>query len=209
MVQAVIGGVEEFNALAYGQVHQGTVQFMEQRIMNQFSALGNVVSDYAREFFERAQRTYQEFNGSEAMRRARAAVRKAGAYFQRDEIRPLNSLDDFRIAPNAMLPFLMAEPITRKLYQEQRIDGYSNRYVDYNPGDIGRDHVDYRRVTEAVLMPDEENDFKITYYFDEMREGESELPHDNKADVLNAWEAMNAYRQVLKEDATDEYGGKL
>ena len=45
----------------------------------------------------------------------------------------------------------MAQPDIRSLYHKGHCDGYSDTYVDMEPGLVGEQHYDYRRVMDGVV----------------------------------------------------------
>lgn len=209
MVPLEIGGNALFNALAYSPPNQQTVQFIEQRLMEKLSSFGSMVTDFGKSFMDKSLKAFNDFHGSDALRAAQAAMRKAGTYFQSNTIRPLRNIEELQTAPEKMQRYLMADIETRELFHAQRIDGYSGTYVDMHPNDIGRGHYDYRRVVEGMLLDDDENDFKVSYFFEDPVEGDIELNHEQKVDVLNAWDLMRQYREATRDDGTSIFGNKI
>lgn len=150
-VQVSYGDSNEFNALAFGQKHPGTLAFLE----NQVSNFSQTLTDAGRNFFSNARDVFDRFNGEAAMRLARAAVRKASSLFQRDEIRSIWDMGQMQQAPLTMQRWIMANPVVRQMFQDQRCDGYADTYVDMFPGTIGESHYDYRRAMNGLLVDDE------------------------------------------------------
>lgn len=208
MIQVDFGGVSDFDALMYGQKHQGTLNFLQNNIQ-QLAQMSHTLTDAGRQFFAGAAQRFEELNSAEAMRLARAAVRRAGSVFQRDEIRSMWELPQIQNAPLTMQRWIMAEPTVRQMYQEQRCDGYSETYVDMHPGAIGADHYDYRRVTNGIIVDDEEHGWKATIYLDELIEGDRDLTLDEKVDILTTWDIVSSLMKEGSEDPTSSWGGKL
>lgn len=208
MVQVVFGGAQDFDALLYGERHPGTMQYLQNQV-NSVMEMSRTLTDAGRQFFSTAQDLYDKFNSAEAMRLARAAVRRVGSIFQRDEIRSIWELGQLQNAPLTMQRWIMAEPTVRRMYHEQRCDGYSDTYVDNHPGQIGRDHYDYRRVMDGILVDSEEHDWKATVYFDDLLEGDRELTLDEKIDILSTWDVVASMMKEGSEDPTSAFGNKL
>lgn len=205
------GGSVMFDALAYGKPHPSTMQFLANQFENMTSAMQNA----GQQFFESARNMYEQFSGSHAMRVVRAAGRAVRAAWQLDEIRALQDIGEFQHAPLAMQRWIMAEPTTRQLYQQQRIDGYSETYFDHDPGTLGHDHYDYRRVMNGILVVDESDEnpdnhgWTATTYFDELLPDEDELSHPEQLDILHAWDHLRAKIAAKGEDPTSRYNAEM
>lgn len=211
---ALYGGADEFDALVYGHHHPGTSQYLEsniQKVAQQFSNFGNAVTDAGKLFYESAKNLYQRFNDSDAVRAAHAAMSKIRMTYQPDCIRPLRSLHDLQNAPLTMQRYMMAEPVTRALYNQQLCDGYSETYIDIQPGAILDNHYDYRRVMEGLVTECTENpeQDKVTFYMDDLINGDRELTLSEQLDITSTWELMRAFVKEGKEDPVSSTGGFL
>ena len=209
MVRVVVGDPADFNAMVYGyERHPGTVNYLE----NQFSNFGSTLNEAGKSFFSNAKQVFEDLTSSSAMRAARAALRKAGSIFQRDEIRSIWDLGGIQTAPLAMQRRIMAMPSIRELWNQQRCDGYSDTYVDLYPGMIGDNHYDYRRQKTGVvqeLKNDDDAEYVIKEFIDDIVEGDRELDTDEKADIEATEEAVNAFVQLGHDDPTSVFGGML
>ena len=132
------GDNSEFNALCYGQKNVGTLQYLERQVEN----ISNTLTDAGRSFFANSQQLWNQYNGSEALRLARAAARKVGSLFQRDEIRVLYGIGEIQTAPLSMQRYIMAEPPTRipqiigiewRMYQSNGFFRISSRTITLHP----------------------------------------------------------------------------
>lgn len=203
-VDVIDGGAEMFNALAYPEKHPSTLQFLA----NQFENIGQSLNDAGRAFFQGVQNVFQAANSSEAMRRARLAMQKVKNVFEADIVKSMFELNEFQAAQTVMQRWMMANPTIRALYQQQRCDGYSETYKDMFPSAIGEDHYDYRRVMHGIVQDDPEHDWKVSFYLDEIYEGDRELTFDEQLDILNSWEVAEAYIK-RGEDPTSQFGNSL
>lgn len=208
MVQVVVGGSSDFNAMVYGyDRHPGTMNFLE----NQFSNISSTLTEAGKSFFSNAKDVFESFTNSDAMRAARNALRKAGGLFQRDEIRSIWDLGDIQTAKPTMQRYIMAMPELRSLWQQQRIDGYSDTYVDMHPGAIGENHYDFRRMVNGVvqeLVDDPEADYVIRECIDDLVDDDRELDTDEKADLDYTREVVKAIVDIGEDDPTSVWGGK-
>lgn len=204
-IEVCYGGTEEFNALCYGQKNPGTMQYLERQVEN----ISNTLTSAGQAWFADSQQLWDRFNGSDALRLARAAVRKAGSLFQDDAIRSLWKIGEIQNAPLTMQRWIMAEPTVRKMYQEQRCDGYSGTYLDMYPGTIGESNYDYRRVMQGMVTIDGEGQEKTMFYLDELAVGDRELYLDEKIDIINSWEIVASLMKYGQDDVTSVFNSKL
>lgn len=209
MAQLLRGGNAAVQALLYGDVHPGTQRFFESRQESGFDRL----REGARAFIQQAQEKFG-FMASDATRRAIRDVRKAANWaWHGDYVRPLRSIDDLQLASPVMRRYLMAEPTIRKLYQRQQISGYDGQYEDLQPGVLGEDHRDYRRVMNEIVVeeePDEnETNFWAHQYMDVLVDDEPPLDPDEQFTVLECWNLAKRFMLEGKRDPTSLYNATL
>lgn len=146
------------------------------------------------------------------MLKARAMMRKVGGLFHPNTIMPMTDLDALQSAKPIMQRYLMANRPIRELYHQQRLDGYSDSYVDHQPGAIGDEHYDYRRVMNGIVQHYTKEDgtegWKVSIYGDDLEEGDRELEIDEQAMILDAWMLAEAALKASL-DPTDVLSGKL
>lgn len=206
MAQIVEGGSHMFDALAYGQtLHPGTQQFLQHQVERPTEAL----TDAGRGFLSGVQQLYDRLSGSTAMRIARAAKRAAGSIWQSDEIRYLASIGEMQHAPLVMQRYILAHPYIRKLYQEQRIEGYSGSYRDPFPEDRGENHYDYRRVMSGVVEEDDDGGWSATTYYDELLPDDYDLSLEEQVDIIDTQENVIAAIKKGGEDPTSRWNADI
>lgn len=203
-VNVIDGDSAVFDAVVFGEKHQGTINYLR----NQFTGFGEHLSAAGQAFVQGAQAIFEQFNNSEAMRAARRAVQKVKGVFMLDEVRTLWDLVEIQNAGLKMQRWIMAEPTVRELYHAQGCDGYSESYVDMNPGCIGEAHYDYRRVMNGIVQ-DTAEEWQATFYMDDLHEGDRELTLDEQVDILNTWDVVRHMLKHGKEDPTSPFGGSL
>jgi hypothetical protein len=205
MVQVVIGGNTEFNALVYGQKNPGTISFLEQEAFT----ISPQLTHAGQEFFANQAMLFEQYNGAEALRLANAAVRKVQAIFQPNSIRNLWELGAIQNAPLVMQRWIMAEPTVRKMYHEQRCDGYAETYVDMHPGFVGREHYDWRQVQHGLVQTEDEDAPMVSFFFDELEQGDRELTLEEKMDIVSTWDVVRSMLKPGGEDPTSVFGTQL
>ena len=208
----IVGNPMDADALIYGRQHPGTLQYLEeniQRLGQQMSTYGQTLTDAGRQFYERAQTLYQQFNSDEALRAADQAMRRVKSYFQDELILPLHDLGSIQNASLIMQRWVMAEPSLRQMYHQQQCDGYSDTYVDLYPGQVGEQHYDWRRVHEGLVVADPEDpeDYKVEFFFDDMVAGDRELTLQEQMDITSTWDFVKSYVKAGKDDPSSNSGG--
>lgn len=208
-VAVCVGGVDDFNAAAFGRKHPGTLRFLENQVNYAENLMSNFTAAGA-QFMSRAREVYERFNGAEALRLAKAAANKFNSAFQQDAIKPLAYLEEMQSACLTMQRWIMADPVIREMYHRQRVDGYSDTYVDMHPGTAGACHYDYQRVMDGMIVQnDEEQNWSFTNFYDPQHEDDHVLDHVDKADIVSTWDAVRVLLSMNEEDPTDPYCGKL
>jgi hypothetical protein len=204
-MQLAYGGADAFNALVYGESHPNTVNFLQ----NQFDNVATMLTSAGNTFMNRGREAFNHFNSSAAIEFARNATKAVMGAFETPHIRELKTLEDFTRAAPLMQRWVMANPVVREKYFMQRLDGYSDTYVDIHAGKIKEDHYDYRRVMDGILTFSDNGDWKITQYSEELLDGDRDLLFGEQTDIIKGWSAMDYLLQLAKDDPTSTVGGKL
>lgn len=201
-----VSAADAFDAELYGRKHHRTVEYLS----SDFGYLTNKLRDGARRFRELIQRdVYRPFDESRAAQILRAAARYTDKVWQPDQVRCLDSVGDFQHAPTCMISALMAEPTLRRMYHQQKVDGYSDTYVDIQPGKVGEDHYDYRRVVNGIFMEDADGGMTATTYYEDILDETGELDFLDQVDILQSWERMRIHLAARKEDPTSRWNSSL
>lgn len=177
----------------------------ESWIKNQlnFDALGSICQD----FKTHAQNIYERLNNTKAINFAKNLIRQHANVLDASAISELYDIENLRQASPLMQRYIMANPKLRKKYNEQLCDGYSDSYVDVDPGTIGKDHYDFRRVTNSMVMVNDDT-WEAVNYMEDLIKDDVELEFLEKTSILNTWDAVEHFID-LGEDITDINGGKI
>lgn len=205
-MQVVMGGETEFNGLIYGDKHPGTMNFLQDQLNTGFS---QTLTEVGKQMYSSLGKLFEKFNGAQAMQLIKSARRKITGLFDQDVIRPLWDLIDIQQATLTMQRWIMAQPDLRKLYHQQRCDGFGSTYVDMFPGQIGDFHYDYRKVMNGIMTETDDGEDKLTYYYDDEIEGDVDLDISQKADILSTWDAIKYYLNNTSKDPSSKTGGDL
>jgi hypothetical protein len=208
-VQVITGGARTFSALAYQNQHPENQNYFAQKLQHFTQTFGDTVGSVAGGFMSNAAELFDKFYGSEAVRLAKAAVRKVKSIWERDDIRELFGIGEIQQAKPIMQRWIMAEPTYRQMFHDQRCDGFSNSYVDMEPGVVGEAHYDYRRVMDGLLVDDEEEGWNMTHYIEDLKEGDVDLELDEQLTILSVWDVVRMHAKAGGEDPGSVYGDKL
>lgn len=204
-MQIIYGGADTWDALAYGEQNPVNLNYFQNQIQN----FGNTLTEIGKQFHADAASIYERFNGSEAMQALRNVTKMAKSLFQPNIICNISTLESFQIATPVMQRWIMACPAVREVFNEQRCDGYSDSYVDMNPGTIADSHYDYRRVMDGVVKETEDDGWSVKFYAEDLHENDRDLLVDEKVDILSTWDSLNYFMQAGLKDPTNPYGGSL
>lgn len=203
MATVTYGTNQDFSASLYGASHHNTLTFLQ----NQYESLSNLSStmgSHMEGFINKAKGAYENFLELESVRRAKAALDRFGSVFQENNIRWLRSEKEVQQAPPAMIPFIMANPVVRQLYQEQRCAGYDEDYVDREPKNIGENHTEYQLAMSGIVTDTEDGSFYSLW-----DNGETPLTMEEQVAVHSSWDLVNCMIERGKRDPTSKKGGML
>lgn len=205
-MRIIEGGDVAWGAVAFGEQNPININYFR----NQLQHVANNLTDQAKNFYTISQQMAEKFTNSDAVKTIRNALKNAATLFQTDVIKTLYEIEDLETASLRMQRWIMSNPYVRKMYQDQKCDGYSDTYVDIYPTAIGENHYDYRRVMDGVVVVDEEtgeDSFKI--YYEDLVEGDRDLLTHEKLDILTTWEIIEMFMKKGAQDPTSQYGASL
>lgn len=159
------------------------------------------VTEGVNKFIETAGKVYQAVTYSDAMRKARAVLRDVSTTGSLDVVSELNTMAKMQHARPTMQRMIMADPLTRVLYQEDKIAGYGESYIDPVPDAIGTDHYDYRRATNGMWLENDAGVMEARVFYEDTGDDE---PFDalQQMDIMRTWDHVRAAIKRGKEDPT-------
>ena len=146
-----LGAGESWEAVVYGEVPRASIDFLAK----QYDTYSAPLTEFGKKFFDSSKKAFSMFHSSEAMALARKALSKLDADYQTDHVMSFTKLSHFQRAAPVMQRWVMANPKARGMYHRQQCSGYQDSYHDHEPGLLGKDHFDYRRVVDGVMFFDE------------------------------------------------------
>lgn len=206
MANVIEGGGAAFDYLLYGERDRGFANYLDQMRDEAVKHLGST----AQQFVMKTKESVERFYGSDAMRLARAAVRKVASLYEIDEIYELANIGQLQHAPPKMLPYVMAEPGLRELYHKQRVEGYGKDYIDYQPGVVGEGHIEYEQVVDGIFMQSEDDEEVCVSTSYLHHDEDTLLDHDQQMGImLVTWEQVRIALAKGKEDPTSRFNATL
>jgi len=197
---------DAFNAFVYPEKHPSGIQYLKE----QFNNFTGVLTNTANDFIRASRQQVEKFTSHAAVDFARNMLKSfvGNNTVTTDRVTTLFEINQFQGASIQMQRWVMANPVARELYHAQRCEGYIDTYVDVEPNSIGEKHYDYRRVMDGVMVIEEDN-WYFKCYLDELKEGDRDLTHGEKTDILQTWSRLEYLIALNKEDPTSADGGFL
>jgi hypothetical protein len=198
---------DAFNAFVYPEKHPSGVQFLK----NQFSNFTGVLTSTANDFIQASRQQVERFTSNASVDFARNMLKSVmgTTTITTDRITQLFDVQQFQGASIPMQRWVMANVHTRDLYHQQRCEGYSDTYVDVQPNIVGEGHYDYRRVMDGVMRFDQDGGWYAKCYVEDLKEGDRDLTHGEKVDIIHTWSKLEYLIALNKDDPTSPEGGYL
>lgn len=209
-MQIIYGGDDAFAAAICGIQNPVNRQYFQQQIQHAQELIGDTFGQYGQRFIDGARQMYERYNSAAAVEAAKTVLNQIRGIFQHDIIRSISSITDFQIATPVMQRWIMANPMVREVYHDQRCDGYSDTYVDNAPGAIGEEHYDWRRVMNGVAQFDEKDEVYFNHYAEELDHGDQEeLAAEDQFRILDSWHHIQNFMIEGLKDPTSPWNDSL
>lgn len=199
------GGADFFRGMVYGDYHPNTIKLLNEQ--SNSGLLSERLTDAGKAFVSQVSDFVEKIDFNNTLRVMKAAARMVNSLWKPNIFRVLEDISDMQHAPPVMRQFIMAAPEIRNLYHKQQIEGYNGWYVDNEPGKVGEDHYDFRRVMDGIVRDDGDKWFCNSYQED-VHEGDNlDLPEQTA--VLVSWD--NVYKKILEggDDPTSRWNAAL
>lgn len=207
MAVVLNGTSSMFDAMVFGNGNRSGIEYVTQlneAFMNNVAA--PVLDMYHGIMNHSMFQTYRE----DAMRQLKALGQNIASAFQTNGVNELYDVGQIQHASEVMQRWIMANPEVRELYHQNRIDGYSDSYVDRAPNVSGIDHYEYRRVTSGITMQHPGSEEYERYNWTEvLLHHDDELTFDEQISILYTWNRVQAAIAKRQEDPTSKWGGQL
>jgi len=205
MAMLIEGGADAFNALIYPRPHANTMAFFN----NQRGSLADIIAPQVQTFYNNVSAHFQRLDDSEALRLARAAMRAVDNIWNYDGVMRYDNIGQFQNASLEMQRWIMAEPLTRRLFIRGACEGFEGSYVDTEPGRIGDAHIDYRLVTNGVCITNNDGTMSATTWAQDLRPTDRELLWQEQVDVMATWRVQTLIMAAAGDDPTSRWNSSL
>lgn len=149
----IYGGDDAFDTLVSPHQHSAAnavnLQWLQNNLnqVNQAQFVGE-----AQTFMGQCQTIFLQNTSNEAVLRANAALNQANMHLTANVFSYIPLLGDLPGANTKTQKYLMSEPTIRTVYINGCCAGYSETYVDHDPGKIAEEDFIYRRVLQGVVI---------------------------------------------------------
>jgi hypothetical protein len=168
---------------------------------NQLSNIPVVFNEFTQRIQDNLNASYQWVTDTLTKYNILNRLRKNNVNIVDNYFTELLTFEALQNANPTMQRWVMAHPVVRQEYINNNIEGYPDSYVNIFGNDIGSEDYNYRRVMDGVVQ-DTEDGFVINHYIDELLPGDRELDHNEKAVILNTWDAIDWFKQNCDFDFT-------
>lgn len=178
------GDDDVIHAMTHGIMSRDDLSFLRERIDNAVRTASGVAARY----LDAARESIVKFDFGKLRDNVDSMRERFGRRWDEDRVKPITVLVDFQHAKPTMRRIIMAEPRTRQMYYDNRLDGYDGLYEDDDVGVIGRRHEVYREVMNGSYVENEagEDQF-VTYFGVEDEHGEQPLTGANRQAARRTW----------------------
>ena len=200
-----MGSKASLRSMLFEPPRQRDIDYLRERIESRLDVFDNHKTRYTSSIMD----TFERINNSQALFKARELYRKARGLFVQDSMDQLWDIETMQAAKADMQRFIMAMPELRNLYHKQRIDGYSDTYVDVEPTRVGTGQREYDQVMHGVLVSDPETDMlTFEYSYNLEADPSNQLDILKQQNVLSTWDYLRAVLKETNVDPTDMFGSE-
>ena len=175
--------------LLYSAPSVDLCEYVTQQVNHYASAVGGVIPSTV----EYVMSKYNEFTNSNTIRYVEALKYKIDTFWDENAIRHLNSIGLIQQAPEVMQKYIMAMPRLRTLHQNGGLSAYGDSYVDKYEGKLEKNHYDYRRVTDTVVIKTLNGNYESTQYLEPNAQPEDMLSMLQRASVFATWATIDQH----------------
>lgn len=183
----------------YGLMSKLDASFLREKVERAFKYAKTYTSTY----LEEAKQLIDTLDLGSLQDKVEAMSDRFGRRWQEDRIVECSSIADLQQAKSIMRRWIMADPRTKTLYNNQQISGFEGVFFNEDGPDVGMDSRDYRRVVHGMEIGPVDEDHFITFLDELDNEDDPDaLSIDSKCIILHAWELAHAAYEAGGQDPT-------
>ena len=182
------GGDDVFTAITGPRPSKGLRQYIEER----YDAFGRQLSETGRYIQQKVDSLFKMFDYDRHEHLASRLTREREALDLPNAIQAITELEFLCCPPDIMIEPIMAMPELRRRYHRQTVAGYTDRYVDTQPGRVEHEHDEYQRVAHGLWQEDKESGHHLCHlYADRTMDGDA-YSHEQTIAIIDTWNAIHA-----------------
>jgi hypothetical protein len=196
----VDGGIDAFNAIAYGVSNENNINYNAMSINNFKDKLGHILPD----FTNKAVDTFKRFNSEIVINNAKSIINKVmGVDVKQDEIL-FYGPNNIGNANTIMSNYILANPKIGELFNRQMCHGFADTYIHTEDILAIKENNSYWcKAVNGTAIEEDGEEFGIFISSDETDENIRDI---EKADILNTWEVAESMLENGIDPTDPEYG---
>jgi hypothetical protein len=206
MITEIQGDTNLFRAKAYGVPDMVTIDWCRQREASYIQMLDPSIRQV---YMDNQNTVFGAIDFEGISNTANAMRNHENSIWLSNSIIPLYTIEQCQLAPPVMIPWIMANPVIRQAYHDQRIAGYDEYYTDPEPNKDGEDHYYYRRVMDGMVVEDQVDHFVAIEWFEDLADRSDELSFIYQRNILSTWERMVEMINSGDRDPTSRFNAQL
>ena len=204
-MRVVRGDTTTFQALTWGVPSQETFNYLSQL----GESFDRNISDTAKFRIGEVQQFYKTIGLDEALAALRAAQDGLDNISLPNRILTCNNLSELQHAPDAMIPWIMANPVVYEKYQHNEIEGYGDRFDDYFSDVLGDTRPLYQAAVHGLRREVGDGDWKMELFADVSCDESLQIDMRDQLAIMATWNEVEYQLSLNDRDPTSQFNGKL
>lgn len=205
-MRVVKGNDVTFQALTWGMPSTETFNYLNQMS----ESFDRNISDTARFRLNEVSSYYKTTSLDEALAALRGAQSSLDSLTLPNRIMFCFTLEELQHAPDAMLPWIMANPVVRHKYEHNEIEGYGDRFVDYFDELLGDSYPLEKAAVNGLRRQVGDTDEWIMHHYPEVNTDEAlQLDMGDQLRIMGTWNELEYQLSLNDRDPTSPFNGKL
>jgi hypothetical protein len=193
-----------FQAMTFGVPSRETFDYFDQMSVS----FNNNLSVTARNHFAEVEQLYKVITIDDAMNALRNLQNGYEALSLPNRIIPLKNLEELQHAPDVMLPWLMANPTARTLFDNNQIEGYGDRFLDIHGDLLGDTTVLYQAAVHGIRR-EVEGEYCMELFAEISSDPTMQIDMGEQLSVLDSWNELEHHLKQGDRDPTSPFNGKM
>lgn len=172
----------EYASSLMGHTPTGVMDMLKARVQSYMQTNGN--TGFAKELYNK----FTDVASGARFQAIQAIKKRYNRVFKSfDGIQYLQTFEDVQAAPASMVNLIMANPLLKKLYREESIEGYGDRYDGKYANVENVYDPNFRKVTDGLSVKIDDK-IVISSFFE--GSGVTDLTTMEKLNVLSIWDRV-------------------